>query len=244
MNRNMIRAAVFATGLALAGSVYAQVTPFSVNAGDDGFTGWTVTQSGDNSGNFLGIPPNLSGNYWGLFAHSGETSALVYDFGGTLAVGQYVEITASIGWIGTTATVGFGLQNSDSVNRFESYYIGDHPVNAWKINDADGQRDITGPSATFADSSWHESGQLTFRFTQLAGDEYTFTVNGTPITNSDLNLNASDISQIRIFNGNAGSGSNHDQFFNNLSVIPEPSSILMVGLAGLATVVMLRRKRG
>jgi len=102
----------------------------------------------------------------------------------------------------------------------------------------------TSPGATtnYASSSWHSSAFQTIVFTQEAGDTYSLSFNGTSITNANRNLSASDISQIRLFNFNAGSGANFDQYFNSLEVtaVPEPSAsayALLCGLIGLGLVL-------
>lgn len=227
---------------------YAQLIPVALNADADGFDVWTQVFEGEGTsrGDFIGASGtglDVNENSWGLFANasSGDSSGVsrIYQFGGELGVDHYVEIGVSLGWIDTFSVVGFSLRNSDGVNRFEAYFTGGNSV--WSINDGS-ERDITGPSTTFGDTSWHENNYVTFRFTQLANDTYRFSVNGTDITNSDLNLTASDIDRIRIFNWNAGEGENHNQYFNNLNVVPEPGS-LMLTLLGLSTMALLRKRQ-
>lgn len=238
---------LLATGL-LATTLSA--IPVDVDAGNDGWTGWSRdpgVNTTDN-GTFLGTSNTIdtgAGNQaWGLYAKNSQTSSATYAFGGTLAVGDTVSIDVSIGWINSGGTVGFGLQNSSNTNRFEAYYIGGDTSDSWKINDADGPDNILGPVTTFAESTWQNGNlnSLTFLYTQKAGNSFDLSVNGTPIINSNRNLNASDISQIRLFNFNAGDGSNHDQFFNNLEVVPEPGMSLLF-LSGLGLIVYLRRRK-
>jgi hypothetical protein len=251
----------FAVAAAFFSSVaMAQVTPFSVNANADEFTGWTQVFEGDGTvrGDFIGASGtgmDVNNRSWGLFANasSGDPSGVsrIYAFDGVLAENQYVEISVSLGFINDFSVVGFSLRNSAGTNRFEAYYqgprpTGEPPVNdvadLWKINDAGGQRDIEGPSTTFAETSWANNNFVTFRFTQLANDTYSLSVNGSDITNSDLNLSASDIDRIRIFNWNAGEGTNHNQYFNNLVVIPEPGTLALT-LVALSSLVFLRKRK-
>jgi hypothetical protein len=67
---------------------------------------------------------------------------------------------------------------------------------------------------------------------------------GTDVTNSGLTVSASDISQVRFFNFNAGVLPNNDQFANNLVVVPEPPTVIAVvgGLAGVAVYGFRRRR--
>ena len=237
-------------------SVSAQIVPFTVDAGNDGFTGWSVghtSATGSENGNFLGgsapAAMETSGTAgtdvtWGLYANSGQTASLTYDFGGVLPVGGTVSIDISLGFIDSGGTVGIGLQNSSGVNRFESYYIGGS-TDSFKINDDGGQEDVTGPTADFTSASWNPNDNFqTIVFTQEASDSYSVTFNGTSITNSGLTLTDSDISQLRIFNFNSGPGTSgsNDQFFNNLTVVPEPANATFL-VGGMLSLLMVLRRR-
>jgi hypothetical protein len=240
----------FAASLLLSTS-HARATIVSVNAGTNGTTGWTFsTTSGDSNqnGSFTGAAgATTMGTSWGLYANSGQTASMTYSFASalltatgssTLPVGGTVQIQLSLGNVNTGGTVGIALQNNSGTNRFETYYIGSDPTDAFKLNDAGGQENITGPNTTFAASNWPTNiDYQTILFTQLVGNTYSLEFDGLSVTNTDLTLVASDISQIRFFNFNAGAGNN--QYANNLVVVPEPGSFMIIG-AGLA-LASLRR---
>jgi len=234
-------------GLTLISSAMAQSV--SVNA-TSGFTGWTEQNTSGNgslNGRFTaasGTSMDTGGNSWGLYANSSQTAANIYNFGSTLAVGGYVEISVSLGNIASGGTVGFSLQNSGGTNRFESYYIGVNASDTFKLNDAGGQENITGPTTSFASSSWASPNFQfqTIRFTLGASNTYTLSFDGVNVTNTGLTIAASDISRIRIFNFNAGSGGASNQYFNSLTVVPEPSTSVLLGLAGAALVAFRRRR--
>lgn len=205
---------------------------------------WTSAHSTSNSslvGNFPGTGTPL-GDAWGLYANSLQTSAMTFNFGQSLQVDGYIEIAISLGF-NDGGIVGFSLQDNLGTNRFESYYIGNHGSDTFKLNDAGGQDDITGPNTSFNASSWKAAVPefQTIRFTLSPANSYQLSFDGVNVTNTGLTIAASDISQIRIFNYNAGSTSDHNQYFDNLVIsIPEPSAVSLLGLTGL---LALRRAR-
>lgn len=231
-------AAVFAgTGTSFASSLLA------IDAGNDGWTGWTEVLTSTNpseNGTFLGTAANgsditTSGSFgdvsWSLYANSGQIASRYYDLDSALAVGQTLGLNIDNPSIASGGVVGVSLQNSSGTNRFEFYYVGGDSVNSYKINDSSGQDNVT-PNVPFTSSG------LSVAFTLLAGDTYSFSIDGNDITNSGLGLNASDISRVRIFNYNAGGS--QDAHFNSLTVVPEPASAAL-GLLGGA--LLLRRRR-
>lgn len=242
----------FAVGLLLS-TGHAQATIVSVNAGTNGTTGWTFSNTsgvGAENGNFIGTAGSTAmGTSWGLYANSGQTADMTYSFASalqaatglsTLPVGGTVEIQLSLGFINLGGTVGISLQNSSGTNRFETFYIGNDPTDAFKLIDAGGQENITGVNTSYAESNWPLNTNFqTILFTQLAGNTYSLAFDGVGVTNTNLNLTASDISQIRFFNFNAGTGSGNNQYTNNLVVVPEPGSFVIIG-AGLALACLRR----
>lgn len=229
--------------LALSGFA---ASPFSVNADADGYTGWTeslTSGNGSENGTFIGASGtsmDVNSKSWALYANNGQTASRTYGFDSALNVGESVTISASLGSIASGKTVGFSLQNSSSTNRFEAYYIGGDATDAWKLNDSGGQENIAGVDTTFVNSSYSNNNSLTFKFTQLGSDAFSLEINGVIVSNASLSISASDIEQIRIFNFDAGSS--NDQYFNSLTVVPEPGTYALIGgMFALAFVAMRRR---
>lgn len=217
-------------------------------------TGWTLNPSTNNSnqGTFTSAVTGLSGTWWGLYARAGQQAEQTYSFAsamqaatGTnvLPIGGTIQIDVSLGFLDTGAVVGIGLQNSANTNRFETFFRGGS--NAFTLNDAGGEDVVTGPNTSFNASSWKgtPANFQTIKFTQLAGNAYSLSFDGTNVTNSGLTVSASDISQVRFFNFNAGAFTDNDQFANNLVVVPEPASLLAVAVGGVAAAVRILRRR-
>jgi len=212
----------------------------------DGTSGFGVFSSsggsGASSGTFTGSS-DLGASSWGFYASGGEVSQALYDFdGGALTVGQTLSVQFDNSSIQSGGTVGLGFQNiSNGNNRLEFFFIGGDSNYTYIDN---GGSSDSGVGFT--------SSGLTLDFTLTGTDTYSLDI--TPIGGSTTNLSGtlggtalSGVDRLRIFNFNAGSGSGFDTYANNISIIPEPSSIAMMGLTGLAAaglVSVKRRKRG
>lgn len=200
------------------------------------FVGDSTLNAGGSSG---GI--NTSGVAWGMWANSGGLSEAIRPFtGGPLTLGQSVVVDFDNGWIDTGSTVGLALQTSGGSNRIELYFIGGNstytinngsPIDAGVGFTGDGLRltfTLTGPNA------------MILTVGSLNGSN-----GGTNSVFTGLSLNGGtglDIERIRFFNASAGPGSNYDAFYNRLEIIPEPSTVFLVGL-GLAGAWYLRRRK-
>ncbi|MEI6082859.1 MAG: PEP-CTERM sorting domain-containing protein [Verrucomicrobiota bacterium] len=217
------------------------------NAGT-GFGNW-IFGSPVNSGQFLGNSTsnaggtsggiNTSGQAWGMFANTSATADATRPFIGALSLGQSVVIDLDNGFIDNGATVGLGLQNSSSQNRIEFFFTGGQT--SYTIQTASG----TASGVPFTGDGL----RLTFTLTGT-GDTMDLTVGslngsngGTNSFFSNIGLNNSGgIDRIRLFNFNAGSGGNKDAFYNNLAIVPEPSTMVLVG-CGLVGAWFLRRRQ-
>jgi hypothetical protein len=249
--------------IAIAGFAFA-ANPASDNAtdtvyndgwttGDNGGTGFAAWTLGNNatgsSGFFIGSSANngtspsgnidVSGESFGIFANTGAVATANRSFtGGSMLAGQTFTLQLDNGFIDGGASVGFNLLNASGTDRFTFQFIGGQASYVYNIGDGNNQSTSIG----FTD------GGLTVAFT--LGNNNAFSLSVTPNGGSTSIFNgtlaASDITQVQLFNSNAGSGSSHDAFFNNLALtaVPEPSALsLLAGPAILGAFFYLRRRR-
>jgi hypothetical protein len=211
--------------------------------GGSGFGAWSFSNTSENggeNGSFLattGGNPDLSiatsEKGWGLYANSGQTANAFRSFTGeSLGTGQSFIVRMDNGSVADGGVVGFGLQTSAGVNRFEFYFVGGQ--SNYKIN--------VGGVETTTSVPFTSSG-LTLEFQQTAANNFNFIINGgTPITGT---LAASDIGQARFFDFNSGGGNN--VYFNSMEVtpVPEPSNTALATFAGMvcAAAVFRRMRR-
>ena len=142
------------------------------------------------------------------------------------------------GWIDNGASVGFGLQNSSGVNRFEFFFKGGD--SSYSYNDGSAFT-LTGVGFT-ADGLHVEVTVKPSNQVQLVvkNSAQTSTLFSNLITLASSNL---DMSKLRLFNAFSGNGGNYDAFFNNVTT-PEPSSAIVVMILAGSVGSMSRRGSG
>ncbi len=242
MNKNMMRAAVMVTSLVLAGNVFGQIAEDSASNYNDwtgdpslnegfGFAPWTFDQSG-SAGRYIGGTA-IGDPSFGLFSNGvGAFSSAFRVFDNPLGVGDTFSVD-----IGHTPTingeVGLNLINNGTIVFTLKFVGGDEN---WSIND--GGADFGAGQAYAANTS------LTFSFTYNGGNSYSYTFGSGSGNNFTATSDISSINEVGFYSVNQGADQNFG--INNLAVIPEPSSIIMMGLAGLAAggfTVLKRRKQ-
>ena len=219
-------------------------TTTSGNVSDNGFFVGSSTNNAGGGGPGIdsirfAFPndPNPAHVAWGMYANNGNTAVAYRPFvGGALSPGQEFELAMDNGSVDTGRYVGFVLRNGNVTTnknagqRFEFLFAGGE--NTYKYIDATGVHD-TGIGFT--------GGGLGVRLILTSSNTYVLRVvvfgDLTPYNFSGMLSGAAGagIESLALYNQNAGPGSSHDAFFNNLLVttgsVPEPR-ITAVAVSG------------
>ncbi|MGA2603464.1 MAG: hypothetical protein ABSG14_04480 [Verrucomicrobiia bacterium] len=207
--------------------------------GGTGFGPWTLTTTianinsngffiGSSTNNALGTSPGIdvSGNSWGVYANSGAAAAAYRSFSNSVPVGGTFKIDMDNGFIGSDDSDGFVLRTGNATNdpgayntnaRFEFLYIGNDPINSYKVVDNAGLYNI---GVGFTGTGLH------LIFTLTSKDTYTLLVidNASGNTNATVNgtlggTPGNTLDSLALYNRSAGSGSQYDCFFNSLQIV-------------------------
>lgn len=211
------------------------------NSGTAGFFTGSATQNG--TGGSSGGAINVGGDSWGLYANGGATAVAYRPLtGSSLSAGQTFSIDMDNGW--NDGVVGFVLRNGNNTTdknagqRLEFLHFGGQG-NYWIVTNAGSAVIDTGVAWT--DGGLHIDVELLsldlasvriIRLDNAVTNTLSVALGGTL---------GSGIDSVALYNQYAGSGQNYDLFFNSMSIVPEPST-LVLALAGLAGVWMIRRR--
>ena len=211
----------------------APYTPTHWQTGDNGGSGfgaWTLTSAG-GGGSFIGASGQGPTPTFGLFGAAAGSSSADRPFTGALTTGQTFSIdlgnTASVA---TGQTLGLNL-TSNGVVEFTLKFTGGGTT--WQIND--GGSDF-GIAQNFASNT-----SLHFTFTYNGGNNYSYTFGSASGTGFTATNPLTNINGVRLFDGAQGAGENFG--FNNLAIVPEPATVLLVGPALLGGMFFIRRRR-
>ncbi len=202
--------------------------------GGSGFGAWTLNSS--DGGSYIGGTGQGDPSF-GLFSFNSDpnTSFAAADrsfTGGPLSPGQTFSLD-----IGHTAYQNAGgvsginlLDGTTVVFTLKSVSGGSD----WLLND--GASDFSAGQADATGQSFH------FTFTYNGGNSYSYTLGSGSGTNFTASSNLSNITGFRLFDAAHGGGENAG--FNNLAVVPEPSSYaLLAGPLLLGAWFFVRRRR-
>jgi len=199
--------------------------------GGTGFGAWTITDG--NGSHYIG-GTGLGARTFGLFNTLTDpqiTTEAVRPMTGTLLAGETFSI--DLGFTAfSSGSIGVNLRSgTEEVITLFTNGTGD-----WMLNDGGGN--FSAGSVATANTPY------TFTFTYNGTNSYSFSLTGGPggpnFTSSDPLIGSID--NIRLFNFNQGAGQNFG--FDNIAIVPEPSSVaLLVGPALLGAWFFVRRRR-
>lgn len=245
------RPAVIAICMLAASLGYAQ---FSTDSFEDGFpsggTGdWTSAWTHSGAGGaFLNTGSVIDGgNSAGLFTAGGGLSYLTRTFTPQTLVGEDVFASWSFRSLQNTFEIGVTLQgemSNSSSDILTIQFFG--PGSTLTMNDGGGNFNPPAP-LTYSEGAIYD---VTFA-SEIGSSDYAWSIaqRGGPSTGGNFSYSAGTLS-LTEFSGiqffwNAPGGAGNDGFIDNV-VVPEPSSIVMLGLTGLAAgglALFKRRKR-
>ena len=203
--------------------------------GGTGFGSWTLTSTpaGGFSGSYIGgtaVGNPAFGLYSGGNAAATVTARRPFT-GGGLTAGQSFGVT-----IGNTPTITTGGQlglslMSGGTARWTLKFVGGGAN--WLLND--GGNDFNSGQAYAANTS------LALTFTYNGGNSYSYTFGTGSGNNSTAGVDISNLDGVQFFSVNQGTDQNIG--INNLSVVPEPSTYALLGIAVLGFAAQLARRR-
>jgi len=236
-----------AQGIVFLGSDFASDSAYDImwdNTTDGGapatFGAWTLTSTGAEAGLFIGdstslaLPGadiNMSGESFGMFGHTGQTSEALRDFNGnSLGVGQTFFFDMAVNF--RNGNKGFDLRDSLD-NVLFNFNVG---VDDYVVNNA-----TTGSGTIGNTYSDNTAFQLSFTQTSGTGGTWDITRSGGVSTSDDSGTYTGVAENFKFYESQTDNGSaQNNLFFNSLTVVPEPSSALL-GLLGAT--LLLRRRR-
>ncbi len=198
--------------------------------GGTGFGTWTINDG--DGGHYLG-GTGLGPNTFGMFnTFTSTTTDAIRPFTGALVAGDTFSIDLGFTAFAAAGSVGINLRSgTNEVITLSTTGSGD-----WILND--GGSDFSAGATATANTPF------SFSLTYNGGSSYSFTLTGSAggVNFMSSNGGISSIDNLRIFNFNQGPGANLG--FDNLAIVPEPSSlILLSGPALLGGLLLVRRRR-
>lgn len=217
----------------------ASLVTITAGGGAPSTEGWAVTTtsgdssqngefSGDSGSNGDGSGAGAGSPAWALYANSLQTADATYTLaGGALDIGQALGIDFDNGFIDAPGSVGV-VFSSGGVEALAVTFAAGSPTYT-----------LTDSTGSFSSGLPFTDDGVTINVAITASGAYDLNLGGANFVGTLANSTTS-IDAVRVFNFSAGGGGERNVFFNNLTVVPEPSSAL---LGSIALLGLLRRRR-
>ena len=201
----------------------------SWNNGDNegtGFKSWIITESAE-SGKYIG-GTGLGSSSFGLYANNSFYAAAEREFDQSLTVEQTFQIT--LGYTGNiNGNIGLTLFNASEDLINIDFASGE---SNWRLWDGDSNLALS--------AAYNPNNPLSFSFTYNGGNSYSYTFAEVSQTRTSIN-DISSVTGFRVYNNGQGAGENFG--FDNISVIPEPTTVAYLGFSCLSILGLKRVKK-
>jgi len=195
--------------------------------GGTGFGPWDLSKTG-TGGRYIGGTA-LGATTFGIYSGTSGTSRADRAFTGALSAGQTFSIT-----LAHTETnngeLGINLLEGTNVRLVLKMVSGQ---SQWKMWDGGAGGDFSIGQNYVANTA------LTFQFTYNGGSSYSYSF-GSASGNNTATSVITNLTGFRIYNN--GQGDQQNLGFNNITVVPEPTTWALLA-GGLTALVVFRRRR-
>ncbi len=212
--------------------------------GGTGFGAWAITANAGtgSAGNFIGDPTvagitGMGNEAFGLFANaqgSGATVSADRTFSAALGVGETFSFIWGINWDGDNTTLG-----NKGFNLYVGGIAGTQVVNV--NNGGNSNIDMNGSDTGMG----FGLAAMTWSFTRTSTTDLLVSANdrdGDGTFSTTLSLASSAVDGFRFYASELGAGDQRQPYFNDFSVVPEPTT-MGLAVAGLAGLLIARRRR-
>jgi hypothetical protein len=215
-------------------SVYSGGSYISL-IGGTGFGAWSGNATG-NGGSYLGTSGLNDTTSWAIYAGggTGNSYTAIRPFSTPLGIGETFTMDFGYTGVATGGEIGINLFSGGAF-RLGLKFIGGG--SSWQLND--------GGSDFSTGMSWAGGTPgTTLKYSFTRGNDSSYSINllhgaGTYDGNNyTASSGVMSIDSVQIYS--IAQGSRENVGFNNLAIVPEPSSLSLLALSGLA---LLRRRR-